>query len=63
MERVFGTTITTSSNRVVSTRDVAEQHIIDDLGRIPTVQDWLTDLPIKEWMGGPVTRKKFIPID
>lgn len=56
-EQVFGTYITNSDGKMVSVRDVAEEHIIQDLGRIPTVQDWIGNLPIEEWMGGPVTRK------
>lgn len=56
-ELVFGVYIVNTDGKKVSVRDVAEEHIIQDLGTIPTVQDWLGDLPIREWMGGPVTRK------
>jgi len=52
LERVFGTTITNSDGKVVSVRDVGEQHILEDFGGrfIPTPQDYLQDLPIAEWM-------------
>ena len=53
VERVFGTTLTLQSGRVVQVRDVAEQHVLDDMGRIPTVQDYLTDMPFYPWLGGP----------
>lgn len=53
VERVFGHTLVNSNNREVSTRDVAEQHIIDDLGRIPTPQDYLSGMPMYDWLGGP----------
>lgn len=50
-ERVFGTYTVNSAGDKVSVRDVAEQHVLDDLGRIPTVQDWLEHLELKEpWM-------------
>jgi hypothetical protein len=50
-ERVFGTTITTSTGRDVPVRLVAEQHIKEDCGgRIPTVQDWLEHLRLEPWM-------------
>jgi hypothetical protein len=52
IEKVFGLEMTNSEGKIFSPRDVAEQHIIEDLGHIPTVQDWLSELPIKEWMGG-----------
>ena len=56
IERVFGHTITNSAGKEVPTRIIAEQHIIDDLGFIPTVEQWLVDLPIQLWMSG--SRKK-----
>ncbi len=52
-ERVFGHCLTLSTGRVVQVRDVAEQHVIDDLGRIPTLQDYLTGMPLYDWLGGP----------
>lgn len=36
--------------RFVSVRMVAEQHIREDLGHIPTMADWLRELPIRSWM-------------
>jgi hypothetical protein len=58
-EQVFGTFITNSDNKKVQVRDVAEQHIIDDLGRIPTVQDYLKGMPFYDWLGGPKTMKRY----
>ncbi len=55
-ERVFGTNLTNSDKRLVSVRDVAEQHVIDDLGRIPTVQDYLVGMPFYPWLGGKKRR-------
>lgn len=49
-ELVFGETLTNSDNKTISVREICEQHIIEDLGMLPTVQDWLTDLPIQSWM-------------
>ena len=50
-EQVFGTTLTTSSGRVVPVRLIAEQHVMEDMGGvIPTVQDWLGELPLRPWM-------------
>lgn len=52
LERVFGTYITNSSGRQVSVRDIGEDHVIEDLGFIPTVERWLKNLPMEEWMTG-----------
>lgn len=54
--RVFGEYITNSDGKKVSTRDLGEDHVIQDLGFIPTMQDWLDEMPIQGWMSG--TRKK-----
>jgi hypothetical protein len=53
---VFGTTITNSDGREVCVRDLGEEHVIEDLGFIPTVERWLSELPMRPWMGG-ATRK------
>lgn len=34
----------------IPTRWVGEQHVREDLGFIPTLQDWLGELPLKPWM-------------
>lgn len=56
-ERVFGHNIENSEGRLVSVRDIAEQHVIDDMGRIPTVQDYLTHMKMYDWLGGPARRR------
>lgn len=52
IERVFGHNFTNSAGRVVSTREVAEMHVAEDYhGKfIPTLQDWIEAMPMKEWM-------------
>lgn len=57
VEKVFGTNIKNSDGRLVSTRDVAEEHILEDLGRIPSVQDYLGNMRIQPWMGGKIKHK------
>jgi len=52
-EQVFGTNVTNSEGRLVSVRDIAEKHVIEDMGTIPTVQDYLQHLPMLPWLGGP----------
>ena len=49
-EKIFGPTITLSTGRVIPTRWVGEQHVKEDLQRIPTVADWLRNLKPEPWM-------------
>lgn len=52
VEKVFGTVLTNSDGKEYSVRDVAEDHILEDLGRIPTVFEYFEGMPIQQWMGG-----------
>jgi hypothetical protein len=61
VEQVFGTTITNSDHVEVSTRDIAEEHIKEDLGFIPTAEHWLKNMRIEPWMGGEKKYKRFKP--
>ncbi len=51
-ERIFGHNITTSEGKLVSVRDIAEHHILEDMQRIPTLSDYLNDMPMYPWLGG-----------
>ena len=50
-ETIFGPTITLSSGRVIPTRWVGEQHVIEDLGFIPSFADWVKAIRPEPWMG------------
>jgi hypothetical protein len=59
VQEVFGRTITIHKNGkpvIVAVREIAEQHILDDLGFIPSVGDWLKHMEIQPWMSGAVKR-------
>ena len=60
LEQVYGTHFINSAGKEVSVRDVGEQHVIDDLGRIPPLQECIKDLPHQDWYGGPVRGKKIL---
>lgn len=57
MEKIFGCTLTNSAGRVLSTRDIGEQHVLEDFkGFIPSAQDYLCQIEFQPWMhngGGP----------
>lgn len=63
VEKVFGITRVNSSGKTYSTRDIAEQHILEDLGSIPSVQDYFQHMEIQEWMGGPRKKTKKMSFD
>lgn len=50
-ERIFGTTITNSAGRQVPVRFIGEQHVKEDLGWIPSMQDWFRHIRPAPWMG------------
>jgi hypothetical protein len=52
LEDIFGATLTLSTGRVLPVRFVGEQHVLEDLGRIPTVADWLGKIQPESWMLG-----------
>ena len=41
-EKIFGVSITNSEGKEIAVRYIGEQHVREDLGRIPTAQNWLT---------------------
>jgi len=49
-ERIFGITILNSDKKEIPVRFIGEQHMIEDFGKIPTLQDWLQEMPKKGWM-------------
>lgn len=61
VEKIFGDYFINSDKKQVSTRDIAEQHIIEDLGFIPTLDKWFKTMEIEDWMCGPAhtMRKKY----
>lgn len=51
-ERIFGVAINNSEGKHVPVRYIAEQYVREDLGRIPTAQDWLSQIRAQPWMYG-----------
>ena len=50
-ERNFGVNIL-NLGHAVPVRYLGEQHVKEDLGRIPTAQDWLSEIRPQRWMYG-----------
>ena len=59
-EQVFGATITNSNGKIVLVRQLVEDHIMEDLGFIPNVTDYLAEMKLQPWMMGSKKRSKVI---
>lgn len=46
--RIFGETVTNNENHKVSTKKLLVDHLIEDVGRIVTIEDWERDLMPKK---------------
>jgi len=62
IEDLFGRTLVNADGNTVCVRDVAEQHVLDDLGFIPSLDAWLQLIPVQPWMMG-VRTKKVVVVD
>jgi len=51
-ERIFGVAIRNSHGKDVPVRYIGEQHVREDLGRIPSFQDWAMSIKLDPWMYG-----------
>lgn len=52
-ERTFGHAIMISTGRMIPVRWIGEQHVKEDCGFIPTMQDWFCNIRMQRWMGEP----------
>lgn len=55
-EDFFGDTITNSDGNEIPVREIARQHILQDLGRVPTLQEWIKGIQenkFETWMNNP----------
>ena len=50
--RVFGETFVNSDGKTISSRDIAEEHVLEDNGMrfIPSATDYLQEIEMKSWM-------------
>jgi hypothetical protein len=58
---VFGDFITNSAGRRVFVKEIGEQHILEDLGFIPSLGDCLAGLKLEPWLAGALTNSRGRP--
>lgn len=59
-QEVFGRTVTLDGGKEVPVRLIAERHIQEDLGWIPSPANYIDGMPLKPWMGG--RQRKTMPL-
>ena len=57
-EKEFGVFIINSNGKMVPTRVLGEQHIMEDIGFIPTIKDYLSEMKQVNWMYKPGEGRK-----
>jgi len=60
-QEIFGRTIQVAEHKVVPVRLIAEQHIIEDLGWLPSPADYINNMNLVPWMSG--AQKKTYSLD
>lgn len=58
-EQAFGLALTNSAGHRVFVCDLATQHIVEDIGLVPSVAQCLSELPLRPWMAG--SRRVSVP--
>lgn len=61
-EQQFGTYRVNSDGRRYSVRDIGEDHVLEDLGTIPTLEKCLGDMPHKLWLSGARTKRRVMEL-
>lgn len=59
-EREFGVFIINSDGKMVPTRVLGEQHVMEDIGFIPTIKDYLSEMNQAGWMFKPGEGRKVL---
>jgi hypothetical protein len=58
---VFGDFITNSAGHRVFVKELGEQHVLEDLGFIPSLSDCLASLKVEPWLAGALARSEGRP--
>lgn len=65
LEALFGATLVNADGKTVPVRLVGEQHVLEDLGFIPSFADWARLIQPRPWMlkGQPVDGPPLDPVE
>lgn len=59
-EQQFGVVITNSDGKQIPVRAIGEQHVLEDIGFIPTIADYLKEMNQTGWMYKPGEGRKVL---
>jgi hypothetical protein len=59
-EQIFGTVVTNSDGKNIPVRFIGEQHLLEDIGHIPTIKDYLDCMSQEGWMYKPGEGRKML---
>lgn len=62
-EEQFGATITNSDLKEIPTRIIGEQHVMEDMGFLPTAEWWLSKMALTANMNRVPTKPESSPIE
>lgn len=62
-EHEFGTTIILADGKEVPVRVIAEQHVIEDMGFLPTPEWWLSQMKLTPAMNRVPTKPESSPVE
>lgn len=57
-QQVHGFYFKNSDGKDVSVRDVGEDHVLEDLGMIPSLDKCFEEFTIPKWLGGQIRKRK-----
>jgi hypothetical protein len=62
-EEEFGTTVPTSEGKKIPVRVIAEQHVMEDMGFLPTPEWWLSQMKLTPAMNRVPTKPGTSPVE
>lgn len=63
LEQRFGVYFVNSVGKTVLVRKIGEQHVLEDLGQIPSLYECLLHTPDQNWLGGVIHSHKLVIVD
>lgn len=62
-EMVFGPIVKNRDGKIIPVREIARHHIIEDLGKCPTIEEFLRDYKIPPHLAGQVAAQSQIKVN
>jgi hypothetical protein len=63
LEQTYGVFFINSDGKEIPTRKIGEQHVLEDLGQIPSLYECLLYTPDQSWLGGIIRKRQLVIVD